>query len=61
MDLDHLLKKLEKLKLFCEATQPKDIINVQMRSYQLDGLGFLHSHVNAGVSALLGDEMGLGR
>ena len=42
-------------------TQPSTVINVTMRSYQLEGLSWLVSHYHRCLNCILADEMGLGK
>ena len=41
--------------------QPRQISDVEMFQYQLDGLSWLHSRWQQSVSGILADEMGLGK
>ena len=42
-------------------TQPTTVVNVTMRSYQLEGLSWLVSHYHRCINCILADEMGLGK
>lgn len=44
-----------------EEAQPKEIVGVKLRSYQLTGRKWLISRYEHGLSCILADEMGLGK
>ena len=41
--------------------QPEEIINVELRDYQLAGISWLVDRYDRGINCILADEMGLGK
>lgn len=59
---NNVIKRLEKIKSFeVKNYTPKDLINCDLRDYQVDGINYILSLMDLNYGAILADEMGLGK